>query len=60
LNLNFGCASISTNLAKYLKYEELYSNSQDDPFAEPVQIESNVKNGFGIVGSKANFQIKLQ
>ncbi|MEY2830080.1 MAG: hypothetical protein RIQ33_1938 [Bacteroidota bacterium] len=60
INLNFGCASISSNLAAYLKYEELYSNSQDDPFAEPVQIETNVKNGFGIVGSKNNFQIKLQ
>jgi hypothetical protein len=60
LNLNFGCASISSNLAAYLKYEELYSNSQDDPFAEPIQIETNVKNGFGIVGSKNNFQIKLQ
>lgn len=39
---------ISKDLYNYLKYLKLYHHYHEDPFAEPVPVYSNVKNGTGI------------
>lgn len=33
---------------RYLKSYEVYNNTKDNPFAEPVNVYSNVSNGYGI------------
>ena len=43
--------AISPELYRYLKSVELYRVTENDAFSEPVQIYSNVKNGWGIFGS---------
>ncbi len=42
---------ISEDLYKYLKNVELAQCSTDDIFSEPVNIFSNVENGYGVLGS---------
>ncbi|HEY3371129.1 MAG TPA: DUF4249 domain-containing protein [Prolixibacteraceae bacterium] len=39
---------LSKDLYAYLKYLKLYENYRENPFAEPVAVYSNVKNGTGI------------
>lgn len=39
---------LSKDLFTYLKYLKLYDFYHDNPFAEPVPVYSNVKNGVGI------------
>lgn len=39
---------LSKELYNYLKYLKLYNYYHDNPFAEPVPVYSNVKNGTGI------------
>ena len=36
---------------KYIKSYNVYYNSSDNPFAEPVNVYSNVKSGYGIVSA---------
>lgn len=43
--------AISPELYRYLKSVELFRVSSIDVFSEPIQIYSNVKDGWGIVGS---------
>lgn len=43
--------AISPELYKYFKSLERYHNTPNDEFSEPVQIYSNVHNGWGIFGS---------
>jgi hypothetical protein len=43
--------AISPELYRYLKTMQLYRISANDGYAEPVQIYSNVKNGWGILGA---------
>jgi hypothetical protein len=39
---------LSKDFYQYLKYLKLYEHYRDNPFAEPVPVYSNVKNGAGI------------
>jgi hypothetical protein len=39
---------ITEDYFKYIKSSAVYQNAVDNPFAEPVNVYSNVKNGFGI------------
>ena len=50
---------LSKDLYNYLKYLKLYNFYHDNPFAEPVPIYSNVKNGIGIFAG-FNDEVKLQ
>lgn len=50
---------LSKDLYNYLKYLKLYNFYHDNPFAEPVPIYSNVKNGIGIFAGY-NDETKLQ
>lgn len=43
--------AISPEFYHYLKSIELYRNTETDAFSEPVQIYSNVQNGWGIFGA---------
>ena len=43
--------AISPDYYRYLKSVELYRVTESDAFSEPIQIYSNVKNGWGIFGS---------
>lgn len=42
--------AISRNFFEYGSSERIYRTIGDNPFAEPVQVWSNVRNGFGIFG----------
>lgn len=42
---------LSKELFNYMKYMVLYNHYHDDPFAEPVPVFSNIKNGVGIFAS---------
>jgi len=50
---------LSKDLYNYLKYLKLYNFYHDNPFAEPVPIYSNIKNGIGIFAG-FNDEVKLQ
>lgn len=39
---------LSKELYTYMKYLKLYNHYHDNPFAEPVPVYSNIKNGIGI------------
>jgi len=41
----------STDEAYYRYHKSVYNYSGDDPFAEPVQIYSNINHGLGAIGS---------
>lgn len=49
--------AISPELYKYFKSLERYRRFTDDEFSEPVQIYSNVQNGWGIFGSLSSQRI---
>ncbi|MBQ7554649.1 MAG: DUF4249 family protein [Bacteroidaceae bacterium] len=49
--------AISPELYRYLKSVELYRVTENDAFSEPVQIYSNVKNGWGIFGSLSSSRV---
>jgi hypothetical protein len=53
-------SSLSENLYKYLVSVKKQNESDDNPFAEPVSIHNNVKNGLGIFGgyNSSVYQIK--
>ena len=50
---------LSKDLYNYLKYLKLYNFYHDNPFAEPVPVYSNVKNGIGIFAG-FNDEVKLE
>ena len=43
--------ALSPELYRYLKSVELFRITESDAFSEPVQIYSNVQNGWGILGA---------
>ncbi len=43
--------AVSPELYRYLKSAQLYRVTASDAYAEPVQIYSNVQNGWGILGA---------
>lgn len=49
--------AISPEFYRYLKSMQLYRITQSDAFSEPVQIFSNVQNGWGIFGSLSSQRI---
>ena len=50
---------LSKDLYNYLKYLKLYNFYHDNPFAEPVPVYSNIKNGIGIFAGFNN-EVKLE
>ncbi len=52
-------ASLSEDLYKYKVTYANYLNTQGSPFAEPVQVYSNVEDGFGIFGGSSIFSDTL-
>lgn len=42
---------------RYLRSVDLQYENEDNPFAEPVQVYSNVENGFGIVAGSSASQV---
>ena len=49
--------AITPEFYRYLKSVELYRVTESDAFSEPIQIYSNVKNGWGIFGSLSSQRI---
>lgn len=49
--------AISPELYRYLKSVELYRVTESDAFSEPVQIYTNVQNGWGIFGSLSSDRV---
>lgn len=46
--------ALSEESYKYIKSYRAYLLTEDNPFAEPVQVFSNINNGFGIFGGKSS------
>ncbi len=49
---NISISHLSENFYKFEKTRQLYNQNEGNPFAEPVQVFSNVKNGVGIFALK--------
>jgi len=49
--------AITPEFYRFLKSVELYRVSTSDAFSEPVQIVSNVKEGWGIVGALSYYRV---
>ncbi|GAA5219630.1 DUF4249 family protein [Membranihabitans marinus] len=47
-------SNLSQNYAKYKQSAEQFRNNDGNPFAEPVEIYSNVEDGYGIFAFTAN------
>ena len=52
--------AISPEYYRYLKSVELYRVTESDAFSEPVQIYSNVKQGWGIFGSMSTDRLFIE
>ena len=56
LSLNLYLHNISKSYYYYRTSLELYQNASGNPFAQPVQVYSNIDNGFGIfAGSQVSY-----
>lgn len=53
---------VSETYYEYLKSARLHNSTQDNPFAEPVSVYSNVENGYGIFAgySSQTFELVLE
>lgn len=51
--------SLSEDYFKYKLSYDKYQQTEGDPFAQPVQVYSNVKNGFGIFGGNSVYSDSL-
>ena len=51
--------AISPEYYRYLKSVELYRVTENDAFSEPVQIYSNVQDGWGIFGSLSSERVYI-
>lgn len=51
--------SLTESTYKYLKSIETYRNVDGNPFAEPVQVYTNIENGFGIFGGQSSYELKF-
>lgn len=54
-----GLLSLSEDYFKYKLSYEKYQETAGDPFAQPVQVYSNVENGFGIFGGYSVYRDSL-
>lgn len=52
--------SCSKEFFRYLVSFEAYKNVEGNPFAQPVQVFSNVENGFGIFAGASIFKMNLK
>ena len=56
ISLRIYLHNISPSYYYYRTSLELYQNSSGNPFAQPVQVFSNIENGFGVfAGSQVNY-----
>jgi hypothetical protein len=59
-SFKFVLKNITKAYYDYLISLDIYLQNQGNPFSEPVQVYSNINNGFGIMGASANFEKKLR
>ncbi|GGF14652.1 DUF4249 domain-containing protein [Hymenobacter cavernae] len=54
-------SNITADAYKFYQSMNSYYNSQDNPFAEPAPLASNIKSGYGVFGAAADatYRIKL-
>jgi hypothetical protein len=53
IKVDLELTTISDECYKYDESRSLYNETEGDPFAQPVQIYSNVQNGFGVFGGNS-------
>lgn len=53
--------SISQSLFLFANSEKIYDSTSDNPFSEPLNLYSNIQNGFGVFGARnaATFELNL-
>ena len=51
--------SFSEATYNYTKSYEAFRNTDGNPFAEPVQVYTNVENGFGIFGGRSIYELEF-
>lgn len=56
--LSFG--SMSKELYEYEISRTLQNNSSNNPFSQPVQVNNNIENGFGVFGGVSYMEYKVQ
>ena len=49
--LDFTITTISEEMGNYYKSNNLYYESEYNPFSEPVNVYSNIHNGYGLFSS---------
>ncbi|MBP6385527.1 MAG: DUF4249 domain-containing protein [Pseudarcicella sp.] len=63
INFNFfleiSLSTVDENIYKYAKSVKSSSKNDDNPFAEPVQIYSNIKGGIGVFGAYLKHPSKI-
>lgn len=60
LNLRLALVSISEEYYKYFTTKSLQDNTNGDPFAQPVQVFSNIENGLGIFAGYSSSVVELK
>lgn len=53
-------ALLNNDLYQYTRTRRQAENAQGNPFAEPVQVYTNVRNGFGIIGGRTVVRSLIQ
>lgn len=59
LRFGFNLETVSENYYKYRLSVERFIETNGNPFAEPVQVFSNIENGFGVVGGVTIDSLKI-
>ena len=52
--------SVNEDFYLYKKTFAAHLNNQGNPFAEPVQVYNNIKNGFGIFGGFSSYTLRIR
>jgi hypothetical protein len=52
-------SALSTDAYQYARTKRLFERTDENPFAEPVRVFSNVEGGYGIVGGRATDTLRI-
>lgn len=53
-------SALSEDLYQFLHTRRLQDRTEENPFAEPVEVHSNVNGGYGIVGGRATDTLRVE
>jgi len=53
-------SAVSKDLYQFLRTRRLHDGTEENPFAEPVEVHSNVEGGYGIVGARVVDTLRVE